>query len=82
MITLKKKQKIIQMYLEGVSKRKIAKNIKVSRNTVGKYVLEFEESRNDDVRDLPVTEDIMNPPTYKKRKRRRRVLTEEVMKIL
>jgi len=70
------------MYLEGVSKRKIAKNIKVSRNTVGKYVLEFEESRNDDVRDLPITEDIMKPPTYKKRKGRKKVLTEEIMKIL
>jgi len=81
-ITLKQKQKIIQMYLEGKSGRKIAKAIKVSRNTVGQYIKEFEKSKNQDVRDLPITEDIMKPPTYKKRTGKKRVLTEEIMKKL
>lgn len=70
------------MYLEDVSKRKIAKKVNVSRNTVDKYVLEFEKSRNEDVRDLPITEDIMKPPTYKKRRGRKKVLTGEIIEIL
>lgn len=37
-IDLKDKQKIIQMYLEGISKREIAKEAKMSRNTVSKYI--------------------------------------------
>lgn len=70
------------MYLEDVSKRKIAKKVNVSRNTVDKYVHEFENSRNEDVRDLPITEEIMKSPTYKKRRGRKKVLTEEIIKIL
>ena len=72
-----KKQTIIQLYLEGMSKRKIAKNTKKSRNTVDKYVQEFEKGRNEDVRNLAITEEIMRPPTYKEIKGRKKVLTEE-----
>src|SRR5690625_5138113 len=79
---MKQKQKIIQMYLEDVSKRKKAKKINVSRNRVDKYILEFEKSGNEDVRDLPITEDIMKSPTYKKRRGRKKVLTGEIIKIL
>ncbi|WP_337020440.1 IS21 family transposase [Oceanobacillus massiliensis] len=79
---MKKKQTIIQKYIEGVSKRKIAKNIKVSRNTVDKYIREFEISKGKDVRDLPITEDIIKTPTYKKRTGRKRALTEEIKEIL
>ncbi len=79
---MEKKQLVLQKYLEGVSKRKIAKNVKVSRNTVDKYIREFEISRSEDVRDLPITEDIIKPPTYKKRTGRKRVLTKEIKGIL
>nr|WP_170007654.1 helix-turn-helix domain-containing protein [Bacillus fonticola] len=77
-----KKQTIIQLYLEGMSKRKIAKNTKKSRNTVDKYVQEFEKGRNEDVRNLAITEEIMRPSTYKEIKGRKKVLTEEVKNIL
>ncbi|WP_186301096.1 helix-turn-helix domain-containing protein, partial [Virgibacillus sp. SK37] len=60
---MKEKQTIIKLYLKGLSKRKIAKETKKSRNTVNKYIKEFEKSRNEDVRNLPITEDIIMPPT-------------------
>ncbi|WP_139311352.1 helix-turn-helix domain-containing protein, partial [Bacillus sp. MRMR6] len=60
------KQKIIKMYMEGKSKRGIAKITKKSRNTVAKYIREFEESKLEDVRKLPIPESVMSPPTYKK----------------
>ena len=82
MITLKDKQKIIQLYLEGKSKRKIAKITKKSRNTVDKYIREFEKSKQEDVRELPLPENIMKPPTYKKRAGRKKVLTEQIQMLL
>lgn len=82
MITLNDKQTIIKLYLEGVSKRKIAKQLKKSRNTVDKYIRLFEQSKNEDTRNLPITEEIMKPPTYKKRKGKKPVLTEKIKKIL
>ena len=44
-ITLTEKQTIIQLYVEGMSQRKIAKKMNKSRNTVAKYIREFENSR-------------------------------------
>lgn len=78
MITLTEKQTIIQLHLEGMSKRKIAGKMKKSRNTVAKYIREFERSKQEDVRNLPFTEEILKPPTYKKREGKKRVLTEEI----
>lgn len=80
MIELRDKQKIIQLYLEGKSKRKIAKETSKSRNTVDKYIIEFENSRKTDVRNLPITEEIMKAPSYKKRTGSKRALTPEIMK--
>lgn len=33
-----------------------------------KYIKLFEKSKQEDARNLPITEDIMNSPTYEKRK--------------
>ncbi|MFA8438734.1 helix-turn-helix domain-containing protein [Pueribacillus sp. YX66] len=82
MITLTEKQTIIQLHLEEMSKRKIAKKMKKSRNTVAKYIQEFENSKEEDVRNLPFTEEILKPPTYKKRQGKKRVLTENYVAIL
>lgn len=68
MITLKMKQEIIQLHLEGLSERKIAKKTKKARNTVRKYIKQFKQSRHEDVQDLPITEEVLRPPMYKKRK--------------
>ena len=60
-------QTIIKLYLNGLSNRKIALLTKKSRNTVDKYFKEYERGKYGDVRDLPIEEDIVKPPTYKKK---------------
>lgn len=82
MIELREKQKIIKLYLEGMSQRKISKETNKSRNTVKKYIDAYEESKKKDIRNLPITEDILSPPIYKKRKGKKSVLTEEIAEIL
>lgn len=83
MINLKLKQSIIKLYLGGISQREIARRTKKSRNTVSKYIKEYEASRHKDTRNLPIAEDILKPPTYKKRiNNSKRVLTEEIETIL
>ncbi|RKL65073.1 hypothetical protein CR203_22665 [Salipaludibacillus neizhouensis] len=68
--------------MEGKSQRSIAKLTKKSRNTVGKYIREFEKSKEDDVRELPIPESIIKPPMYKKRIGKKKVLTEPIKNIL
>ncbi|WHY80673.1 IS21 family transposase [Siminovitchia fortis] len=82
MITLKEKQTIIKLYLEGVSEREISKRTKKARNTVRKYIKQYEKGRHEDVNDLPITEEVMKQPSYKKRKGKKKVLTEEIKGIL
>jgi transposase len=81
-IILREKQNIIKLFLEGVSQREIAKCTKKSRNTVRKYIRAYEKSTQEDVRNLPISEDIIKAPTYKKRRGKKRVLTEEIKQIL
>ncbi len=82
MINLRVKQTIIKLYLEGISQREIARMTKKSRNTVSKYIKEYEVSRKEDIRNLPIAEDILKPPIYKKRINRKRVLSEEIQTVL
>ena len=77
-ITLKAKQKIIQLYLQDFSEREITRQTGIARNTVRKYIKQFEESRHEDVQDLPITEDILRQPTSKKRKGKRTALTDKI----
>lgn len=82
-ITLRDKQNIIKLYLEGKSQRAIAKITKKSRNTVSKYIASYEASKQKDVRNLPITEEIIKAPVYKPgRKSKKRVLTEQIQNIL
>lgn len=81
-IKLNEKQKIIKLYLEGVSKRKIALQLKKSRNTVSKYIKQFEESKQKDTRNLPIPEEIIKPPTYKKREGKKTALTDQIKTLL
>lgn len=82
MITLKNKQEIISLFIGGMSIRKISKKLRMSRNTVSKYIREYEDSKSHDVRNLPVTEEILRPPSYKKRAGRKRVLTTEMVEMI
>src|SRR5699024_11316326 len=72
------KQKIIQLHLEGVSERKIANQTKKARNTVRKYIKQFNQSKQEDVQELPITEEVLRAPTYKKRKGKQKALTEVI----
>lgn len=82
MIILKEKQNIIKLFLEGVSQREIAKRTNKSRNTVHKYIRSYEESKQVDIHNLPISEDIVKAPTYKKRIGKKKVLTEKIKQIL
>uniref|UniRef100_UPI001C92DF2D hypothetical protein n=1 Tax=Bacillus velezensis TaxID=492670 RepID=UPI001C92DF2D len=55
---------------------------KKPRNTVRKYIKQYEKGRHEDVNDLPITEEVMKQPSYKKRKGKKKVLTEEIKGIL
>jgi DNA-binding transcriptional regulator LsrR (DeoR family) len=77
-ITLDKKQKVIQLHLQDVNQRQISTEVKVSRNTVSKYIEAFEKSKSTDVRNLPVTKDIVSAPSYKKRAGVKRKMTPEI----
>ncbi|WZX99277.1 IS21 family transposase [Bacillus sp. FSL W7-1360] len=78
MVTLESKQEIIKMHMEGLSEREITRRVKKSRNTVRKYISQFKQSKQEDVRDLPIPEEVLSTPTYKKRRSPKRVLTEKI----
>lgn len=77
-IDLKQKQEVIELYMKGLSERKIEKELPICRNTVRKYIKEFKKSRSKDVRNLPIPESITSPPKYKHRVSPKRVLTIEI----
>ena len=78
MVDLKLKQQVIELYIKGESERQITKVLPISRNTVRKYLKEFKQSRESDVRNLPIPEAITSPPQYKQRISPKRVLTKEI----
>lgn len=83
MISLEKKQLVlIEYYQHNTSQRQIAKKLKMSRNTVKKYIEEDLAARQQDTRNLPITDNFVTPPAYKKRKGRTRTLTNTVKKRL
>lgn len=83
MISLEKKQQVlIEYHQHNTSQRKIAEKLKMSRNTVKKYIEEDLAARQRDTRDLPITDNYVTPPAYKKRKGRKVVLTNTVKKRL
>lgn len=71
---------LIAFHHEGKSQRAIAKELGMSRNTVRKYIAEDLEKRKQDIRELPITDNYVTPPSYKKRKGNKRALTPTVMK--
>ena len=47
MVTLKQKQRIILKHLEGMSNRSIARELHMSKDTVNKYVAEYEKQKSE-----------------------------------
>ncbi|WP_425542005.1 IS21 family transposase [Alkalibacillus silvisoli] len=79
---MREKQKVIEYHLNGKTERQIRDLTGHSRNTIRKYTREFKKSREEDVRELPITESILEKPTYKKRQGKKKVLTPEIEQVL
>lgn len=75
MIHLKQKQQIIVRHLNGESNRQIAADLHISKNTVNKYVQEYDQKRAEILARAPDTEqeqilqDFMDEPSYDARSR-------------
>ncbi len=86
LIKLNKKHDILQQYMfEGKSKRSIASELHVSRNTVRKYINEYEEARNnlllngEEIDKDRIIKLISQESKYDSSKRRPTVITEEII---
>lgn len=85
LITLNEKQKIILYWREGLSKSEIARKVEKNRDTVRKYIDEYENKKQellnststDKVPEL--IEDIVCKPKYDSSNRAKRKLTDEII---
>ena len=81
MVTLDIKQKIIIRYLNGDGQRKIAKELHVSRNTIRKYVNEYNAKKqelldnNVLINKNEIIDDIVAEPAYDSSNRTRRKIS-------
>ena len=87
MITLGQKMEILRMYfVEGKPKKQIARDLKVSKNTVKSYINEFliskQELINSGVSKYELIENMVDKPKYKALNRKPRVMTDEVKEII
>lgn len=88
MITLVEKQQIILRHLNDESNRKIANELGIDKNTVNKYVREYDEQRKALLERDPdadpdiLLETIIEKPAYNTEGRRPRASTEEAKEII
>lgn len=83
MIKLGQKIEILRMYfIEGKPKKQIARELKVSKNTVKTYINEFLESKKEliasGVSKYELIENMVDKPKYNSSNRSARVMTDEV----
>lgn len=85
MISLNTKQKIILLWNEGRSKSEIARKVDRHRDTVRKYINEYENKKKALLNDNPgkeipeLIDDIVSPPEYDSSNRPKRKLTGDIM---
>lgn len=88
MISLLDKQEIILMYIrEKKSQREISRETGISRDTIKKYIDEYEAklveigkiSKGDDIRKIDLIDEITSKPKYKSTPRYKKALTDEVV---
>ncbi|WP_427340427.1 helix-turn-helix domain-containing protein [Caloranaerobacter sp. DY30410] len=89
MISLQQKAEILLKYFrEGVSQREISRELGISRDTVRKYINEFEkklqklEDESDEKNILLLIEEMVLKPKYDTSKRKKVKLTDEVIEII
>ncbi len=79
MISMSTKQEIILKYFrEGVSIRRISKELGIHRKTVRRYIEEYSSSL-DGLVDNGFSNDIVSPPAYNSKKRTTHKLTSEIL---
>jgi len=81
-INLKEKQKIIlKAVLEGKTQRQIAREMKISRTTIARYLNDYESSKSKLMKsDEPkIKEEITSPPKYNSSSRKKVKLTDEII---
>ncbi len=78
---IKKQEIIIGYFRQGKSKKQLARDLNVSRNTVKKYISAYKEkqSAEDDLTKIP-PKGVIETPVYDSKKRSRIKLTPEVCK--
>jgi len=74
---LQKQEIIIKAFKEGTSQRAIAREMRISRKTVKKYIEEYNREKG-----INLKEGIINPPKYKSTNRPKKVLKEQVIKYI
>ena len=87
-ISLEIKQQIIIRYLNGEGQRKIAKELHVSRNTIRKYVNEYNDkkrellNKNELTNTNEIIDDIVSEPTYNSSNRTRRKISDKCVNLI
>lgn len=87
-ISLTQKQQIILDHLGGMSNREIARKLHMSKDTVNKYVKEYDEKKAELLLQDPQTDqklilqDFVEAPKYKKRIRATRAVTEKAIEMI
>ena len=86
MISLKGKQEIILKSIrENKSQRQIHRETGIARETIRKYVKEYEEelknsaNRNENIEKVDIIESLISKPTYKSSPRTKRVMNDDVI---
>jgi transposase len=78
-----KQEIILRYYRDGHNKSKISRELGISRRIVRKYILAYEEKKasleKDGVEIGELIEDIVEPPRYDSRNRKKRKVTEEIV---
>ena len=72
---LEKQQIILSHFHQGISQRKISKQLGLSRNTVKKYIDEYEKNRS--LQDNS-SKGVLDPPRYDCSSRTKRKLTQQI----
>ncbi|HUU40968.1 MAG TPA: IS21 family transposase [Desulfatiglandales bacterium] len=76
-----KQRIILEAVLEGKTKRQIAREMKISRTTVARYLREYEKAKSKlmESDSIKLKEDIISPPKYDTSKRVKVKLTDEII---
>lgn len=88
MVTLTQKQRIILKHIEGMSNRSIAKELHMSKDTVNKYVTEYEKQKsellfmNPEADPKELIQAIVEKPKYNSDNREPKRVTPEMIKAI